>query len=123
MRSRAQSNKLPGVAYSIRYLRAPGLVRGARRMFTDHAAAHLRRERDMGHYLLIVPRDRQDLYEYLKRQFVAVDNFEVILDQREGERRQRSEPREPERRRAQRRRPPDSYRRTDWFVIARQETN
>lgn len=76
----------------------------------------------MGQYLLIVPRDRRDLYEYLDRQFTEVDNFEVILDRRQADRRQRGEPREPERRRAQRRRPSDSYRRTDWFVIARQET-
>ncbi len=74
------------------------------------------------YYLLIVPRDRRDLYEYLKRQFSEVKNFEVLLDRRLGDRRQRAEPHEPERRRAQRRRPPNSYRRTDWFVIARQET-
>jgi hypothetical protein len=77
----------------------------------------------MGQYLLIVPRDRRDLYEYLKLRFSEVDNFEVILDRRQADRRQRGEPSEPERRRAERRRPPDSYRRTDWFVIARQETN
>lgn len=76
----------------------------------------------MGHYLLIVPQDRRDLYEYLKRQFTEVDNFEVVPDRRLADRRQRNEPHEPERRRAQRRRPPDSYRRTDWFVIAQQET-
>ncbi len=75
----------------------------------------------MAHYLLIVPRDRPDLYEYLNGQFTEVDNFGVMLDRRLADRRQRSEPREPERRRAQRRRPPDSYRRTDWFVIARQQ--
>lgn len=76
----------------------------------------------MGGYLLIVPRDRPDLYEYLKRQFSEVENFEVLLDRRLGERRQRAEPHEPERRRAERRRRPESYRRSDWFVIARQET-
>ncbi len=75
----------------------------------------------MGKYLLIVPRERPDLYEYLKGQFTEVDNFAVTLDRWLADRRQRNEPREPERRRAQRRRPPDSYRRTDWFVIARQQ--
>ena len=76
----------------------------------------------MAEHLLIVPRDRPDLYEYLKRQFSGVENFEVLLDRRRGERRQRNISHEPDRRRGQRRRQPESYRRTDWFVIARQQT-
>lgn len=75
----------------------------------------------MAEYLLIVPEDRPDLYKYLKRQLADVGNIEVILERRRGERRQKDEPHEPERRRAQRRRPAEVYRRTDWFVIARQQ--
>ncbi len=99
---------------TVRFPRAPGLLLGAR---------GVRGDEDMGGYLLIVSRDRPDLYEYLKRQFSEVENFEVLLARRLGERRQRAETHEPERRRAERRRRPESYHRSDWFMIAPQEAS
>lgn len=101
--------------------RGPGALLGTRGALRTYTAVPSRYEGDMGGYLLIVPADRRDLYEYLKRQFAQVENFQVILDRRRTERRQRSEPHEPERRQAQRRRPSESYRRSDWFVIAKEE--
>lgn len=100
--------------------RGPGALLGTRGAPRTYTALPSRYEGDMGGYLLIVPADRRDLYEYLKRQFTQVENFLVILDRRRAERRQRHEPHEPERRLAQRRRPQESYRRSDWFVIAQQ---
>ena len=73
----------------------------------------------MGHYLLIVAEDQPQVRDYLARQFTGVEKVKVLLDRRQGERRQRVRPYEPERRRGERRDQPDGYRRTDWFVSVR----
>jgi hypothetical protein len=55
-------------------------------------------------HLWIVARDRPDVYEYFKtRLFIGRPNVEVILDRREGERRERTASPSPERRQGDRR--------------------
>ncbi len=71
----------------------------------------------MGEYLLIVTGDQPNLRDYLRRQFSGVEKVQVLLDQRQGERRQWVQPHEPERRRGDRRRQPGTSPRSDWFVI------
>ena len=55
-------------------------------------------------YLVIVSRTEPDLYNYLRRAFSGDKKVQVFLDRRQGQRRQRVQPYEPERRRADRRR-------------------
>ena len=76
----------------------------------------------MVRYLLIVARNQPDLWRYLKGNFAGDEKVEVILDRRRGERRQRSQPHEPDRRQAERRRPPSLDRDLTYrsFVIVRQ---
>lgn len=57
-------------------------------------------------HLFIVAWDRPDLWDYWRRWFSGVENVQVILDRRRGERRRVVEPHEPERRRGDRRRVP-----------------
>jgi hypothetical protein len=57
----------------------------------------------MAHDLFIVAKRELALYEYLAKQFAGRADVEVTLDRREAQRRQRAEPRDPERRRADRR--------------------
>jgi hypothetical protein len=54
--------------------------------------------------LWIIPRDDVELYEYFTTHFAGRPDVEVILDRRQGERRQRAAPSPAERRRAERRR-------------------
>lgn len=54
-------------------------------------------------YLLIVSRSHPDVFESLDRKLAGDPQFQVLLDRRRGERRQRAEPHEPDRRRAERR--------------------
>lgn len=69
-------------------------------------------------YLLIVARDQPDLCDYLMRDFAADEEVQVLLDRRQGERRQHRRPHEPERRRADRRqRGVDKDLRSRSFVI------
>src|SRR3990172_4576396 len=49
--------------------------------------------------LLIVAWNRPDLWDLWRRWFVGVEEVQVVLDQRRGERRQRGNVHEPERRR------------------------
>ena len=60
----------------------------------------------MAPFLLIVAWNRPDLWDLWRRWFVGVEEVEVVLDRRRGERRQRSGTYETERRRAERRRQP-----------------
>jgi hypothetical protein len=53
--------------------------------------------------LIIVARDEVDLYDYIRRDQIADDTVMVISDRRTFTRRQRIEPRLPERRRTERR--------------------
>jgi hypothetical protein len=55
-------------------------------------------------YRCIISRKDHELYEYLKHHFAGRADVEVILDRRQGERRQRTESSPTERRRADRRR-------------------
>jgi len=73
-------------------------------------------------YLLVVAGNAPDLCEYLRRDFAGDEKVDVVLDRRQGERRQRAEPRQPERRRWERRWQPASPR-SDWFVVARLQTD
>ena len=57
----------------------------------------------MSAHLFIVAWNRPDLWDYWKRWFSGVENVEVILDRRRGERRQTPRVFEPERRGAERR--------------------
>lgn len=41
----------------------------------------------MPRFLYVVARDRRDLYERLREEFLLEDDVEVIFDRREGERR------------------------------------
>jgi hypothetical protein len=58
-------------------------------------------------YLFVVARDQLELYGYLRRTFAGDERFQVILDQRAEERRQRPEERDLERRRIERRTAPN----------------
>ena len=58
----------------------------------------------MASHLFIVAWNRPDLWDYWKRWFAGVENVEVILDRRRGERRQASQGNDPERRQERRRR-------------------
>jgi len=53
--------------------------------------------------LFIVARDREKLYEYVKRAFADNPTVQVVLDRRTGDRRRGSMPRLPDRRRGDRR--------------------
>ena len=57
----------------------------------------------MNAHLFIVAWNRPDLWDYWKRWFAGVENVEVILDRRRGERRQAPRAVEPERRQMERR--------------------
>jgi hypothetical protein len=57
----------------------------------------------MVRYLVVAARNRNDLHDYLRRQFTGDDKVEVLLDRRRGERRRRLEHQEPERRHSDRR--------------------
>ncbi|MFQ5520708.1 MAG: hypothetical protein ACE5FK_04870 [Candidatus Methylomirabilia bacterium] len=63
----------------------------------------------MARFLLILARDQPDVYNYLGRKFERDPEFEVLLDRRQEERRQRVFARATERRRADRRREPDDF--------------
>ena len=56
--------------------------------------------------LLIVAWNRPDLWDLWRRWFAGVEEVQVVLDQRRGERRQQGNVREPERRRVERRQQP-----------------
>ncbi|MEK7363729.1 MAG: hypothetical protein AAB016_07120 [candidate division NC10 bacterium] len=57
----------------------------------------------MGQYLFVVAQDKADLCDYLRGWFSEIPTVEVVMDRRQGERRQRAEINEPERRRGERR--------------------
>ena len=71
--------------------------------------------------LLIVAWDRPDLWDLWRRWFAGVEEVQVVLDQRRGERRQRGNVHEPERRRVERRRQPglEDELRSTGFAITR----
>ena len=57
----------------------------------------------MGQYLFVVAQDRPDLCDYLRGWFSGIPTVQVVMDRRQGERRQRAEINEPGRRRGERR--------------------
>lgn len=73
--------------------------------------------------LIIVTRDQPDLWASLTQHFVANEDVQVLLDRRQGDRRQRVQTLGRERRGAERRRPPsiETDVRFRQFVIVRPE--
>ena len=57
----------------------------------------------MGQYLFVVAQDKPELCDYLKGWFSGIPTVQVVLDRRQGERRQRAVISEPRRRRGDRR--------------------
>lgn len=57
----------------------------------------------MASHLFIVAWDRPDLWDYWRRWFAGVEDVQVILDRRRGERRREPQAYEPERRATDRR--------------------
>ena len=57
----------------------------------------------MGQYLFVVAQDKHDLFDYLRGWFSGIPTVAVVMDRRQGERRQRAEINEPVRRRGERR--------------------
>ena len=57
----------------------------------------------MGQYLFVVAQDKPELCDYLKGWFSGIPTVEVVLDRRQGERRQRAVISEPRRRGGDRR--------------------
>jgi hypothetical protein len=58
--------------------------------------------------LVVVARDQSDLWQSLTRHFAASEDVQVLLDRRQGERRQRLQTYEQDRRGPDRRRPPST---------------
>jgi hypothetical protein len=56
--------------------------------------------------LLIVARDRVHLYEFLQHAYGGSEEITILLDRRQGDRRQTAQPVREERRGRERRRPP-----------------
>lgn len=57
----------------------------------------------MAQYLFVVAQNKPDLCDYLRGWFSGIATVQVMLDRRQGERRQRAETNEPRRRRGDRR--------------------
>ena len=70
-------------------------------------------------YVIVVARTHPRVFEYLSRKFAGDPEFQVILDRRGDQRRQRAEPHEPERRRAERRLPGADLLRLQGIAIVR----
>ncbi len=70
--------------------------------------------------IILVARDRERLFEYIKRAFAGNETVEVLLDRRTGERRRSSGSRLPDRRRGDRRRHDVSsqLRGLGWAIVA-----
>ena len=75
----------------------------------------------MAIHLFIVAWDRPDLWDYWRRWFSGVEDVQVILDRRRGDRRHTARAHEPERRGADRRSQPgiDEELRSLGFAIIR----
>ncbi len=76
----------------------------------------------MATHIFIVAWDRPDLWDYWRRWFSGVEDVQVILDRRRGERRRAARAHEPERRRTDRRTEPgiEAELRSTGFAIVRQ---
>lgn len=77
-------------------------------------------QRDMVRQLIIVARNREQLYERLKRAFAGNATVRVVLDRRVTERRERSGPYAGERRQGDRRSPlmiDEALRAIGWVVV------
>lgn len=70
--------------------------------------------------IILVARDRERLFEYIRRAFAGNETVEVLLDRRTGERRRSPGSRLPERRRGDRRRQDVSsqLRGLGWAIVA-----
>jgi hypothetical protein len=70
--------------------------------------------------ILVIARDRQKLYEYVRRAFAGNPTVEVVLDRRRGERRTADRPGAPDRRRGDRRlrlEVEDHLRTQGWAIV------
>ncbi|MFQ5829259.1 MAG: hypothetical protein ACE5JD_08910 [Candidatus Methylomirabilia bacterium] len=72
--------------------------------------------KNIARYLFIVGRDHADLYDALTEDYSERRRVRVLMDRRQGERRQRLPVYGPERRRAERRRRP-----FDGFAVLRED--
>ncbi len=73
-----------------------------------------------GRYLVIVARDRRNLYEYLRSAFAHEPGVHVLQERRQAERRRRPKAQPVDRRRTDRRaRPVDAHMRAFGFAIVR----
>lgn len=68
-------------------------------------------------WLIVVRRERRDLYESLRRGFASDPRVDVILDRRQAERRATEAGAETDRRRRQRRKPLTSGERAVWDTV------
>jgi hypothetical protein len=84
----------------LRPVSAPDAPRNNGRRGISRRAAE---DRATAKHLLIVARNRPELYEQIKRAFAGHHNVQVVLDRRANERRRTNEPTTPDRRRAARR--------------------
>lgn len=68
----------------------------------------------------IIARDRPDVWTLWTEWFAGVPEIQLILDRRQGERRQRAEARQQEQRRAERRRQQidDEVRQTGFAIVS-----
>lgn len=77
----------------------------------------------MNQLLFIVSREQPDLWDYWKQWFAGIPTVEVIIDRRQGERRQRVEMSGAGQRRSDRRTQPiDAELRSTGFEIIRSAT-
>ncbi|MBI2544557.1 MAG: response regulator [Candidatus Rokubacteria bacterium] len=74
-------------------------------------------------YLIVVARNQPYVFESLNRRLAGDPEFQVLLDRRQGERRQRPQSHEPDRRRADRRLPAAEFLRFQGIgIIRRRQT-
>ena len=73
-------------------------------------------------YLIIVGHNESSLCAYLREAFSGDEKVQILVDRRQGDRRQRTEPHEPERRRTERRHQP-AHPCSDWFTVVRRQTD
>jgi hypothetical protein len=101
----------------------PETAKVARELKAAAAPQRQTRARIAAQYLILVARERRDLFEYLQQKFLAESGVEVRYDQRVGERRQQGAVKPLERRRRTRRtRPPldTELRRFGFAIVSKQ---
>jgi hypothetical protein len=92
-------------------------------MASETAAASTPSLEDLDRILIIVARDRPELWDYMAYHYAEFPRLQVIRDRRQGDRRRLVQPHAPELRRANRRQAPGSQPDcgAQAFVIVHQE--